>query len=183
MDRRGVLSLLGAAAFGLTATPAFATVARGLTLRDLVQKSRNAVLVTSLARHASWQTIGGSRRIVTETRARLDQLVTGEDPSSAEVLVRTLGGRVGHIGQLVEGEAELVLGEACLAFLTEFEPLVYGVTGMAQGHYPIESEARGPVLRASRQLPALLPSKDSAVERLSGQLLGDAVNLVRAARK
>src|SRR5689334_11269613 len=133
MDRRGVLSLMGALAVGLADSRAFASVARGLTLRDLVLKSQSAVLMTGLARHASWQTVGGSRRIVTETRARLDQLVTGADPSSSEVLVRTLGGRVGQIGQLVEGEAELTLGEACLVFLTELDPLVYGVTGMAQG--------------------------------------------------
>lgn len=182
MDRRGALSLLCALGYGLADREALASVARGLTLGELVRKSRSAVLLTGVARQASWQTVGGSRRIVTETRARLDELVAGADPSSTEVLVRTLGGRVGHIGQLVEGEAELTLGEACLAFLTEHETLVYGITAMAQGHYPIIAEARGRVLRTSRTLPVLKRAKDSAVERLSGRLVTEGLSLVRAER-
>jgi hypothetical protein len=183
MDRRGVLSLLGVTALGFTEARAFGSVARGLSLRDLVLKSKSAVLVTPLEKRSSWQTIGGSRRIVTETRARVEQLVSGTDPSAAEVLLQTLGGRVGNIGQLVEGEAEVALGEGCLTFLSELEPLVYRVTAMAQGHYPIASEDRGRVLRPSRSLPALLRTRDSAVERLSGKLVAEGIELVRAVRK
>jgi hypothetical protein len=183
MDRRGVLSLLGITALGLTEARAYASVARGLSLRELVLKSKTAALVTPLAKQASWQTIGGSRRIVSETRARVEEHVSGADPRVSEVLLYTLGGRVGTIGQIVEGEAELAVGEGCLAFLSEVEPLVYRVTAMAQGHYPIATEARGRVLRASPSLPALLRTRDSAVERLSGRLLGEGLDLVRAERK
>jgi hypothetical protein len=183
MDRRGVLSLLGVSALGLIEGRAFASVARGLSLRDLVLKSKSTVVVTPLARQASWQTIGGARRIVTETRARVEQLVSGSDPSATEVLVQTLGGRVGHIGQIVEGEAEVAVGEGCLAFLSEIQPLIYRVTAMAQGHYPIANEARGRVLLASRAMPALLRKQGSAVERLSGKLLAEGIELVRAERK
>jgi len=171
---------LGVTVLGLTEAPAFAATARGLTLRELVQKSKNALVITGLAKHASWQTIGGSRRIVTETRARVEELVTGTDPSSSEVLLCTLGGRVGHIGQLVEGEAEIALGESSLAFLTELEPLIFGVTAMAQGHYPIASEARGRVLHVSRNLPALLRHQGTAVQQLSGRLLSEGLSVVRA---
>ena len=183
MDRRGALALLGTVAVGLADGRAFGAVARSLTLSELVKKSRSAVLVTGLAKRASWQTIGGSRRIVTETRARVDELVSGAAPSSSEVLLRTLGGRVGNIGQLVEGEAEVALGEGCMAFLTELEPLIYSVTAMAQGHYPIVSDARGKLLRASRQLPVLLQRPDSAVTTLAGRSLAEGLALVRAERR
>jgi hypothetical protein len=171
---------MGFALVGLAEGRAFGTTARTLSLSDLVKRSKSTLLLTGLAKRSSWQTLGGSRRIVTETRARVDELVTGADPSSAEVLLRTLGGRVGHIGQLVEGEAEIALGEGCLAFLTEFEPLIYGVTAMAQGHYPIVSDARGRLLAASHRLPALLPGPSSAVTRLVGRSVAEAVALVRA---
>jgi hypothetical protein len=54
---------------------------------------------------------------------------------------------------------------------------------MAQGHYPIASEDRGRVLRPSPSLPALLRTRDSAVERLSGKLVAEGIELVRAVRK
>jgi len=183
MHRRGALAVLGIVAFGFTESQALGAVARALTLPELVKRSKSSLLVTPLAKRSSWQTIGGSRRIVTETRARVDELVGGADPSSSEVLLRTLGGRVGTLGQLVEGEAELVLGEGCLAFLTELDPLIYAVTAMAQGHYPIVSDARGKLLRASRQLPALLKRPDSAVERLAGRTLAEGLALVRGVQK
>jgi hypothetical protein len=98
-------------------------------------------------------------------------------------MVQTLGGKVGKIGQLVEGEAELVVGESSLVFTREVLTGLYGVTAMAQGHYPIGVEARGKVLRPSRSLPALIAGKESAVERLRNVTLSDAVSLVRGARR
>lgn len=181
MDRRGLLSLLaaGSAAF-LWAGPAAATVARALTLRELLSRSTSVLVLTPLARASSWEVIGGSRRIVTDTRARVDELVSGADPKSSEVLVRTLGGRIGKIGQLVSGEAELELGEDCLLFGREFEPARFGVAAMAQGHYPLVTQSGGKLVRASRQLPALVGQTEAAFQRLSGKSLADALRLVRA---
>jgi hypothetical protein len=139
--------------------------------------------VTAVAQRASWQEIGGSRRIVTDTEARVEELVTGVDPSTTQVLLRTLGGRVGTTGQIVEGEAELSVGETSLTFLTQFDPSIYGVTAMAQGHYPIVSQAGARVLATNRVLPALVKRSGSAVERLAGRTLGDALSLVRAERR
>lgn len=183
MDRRGALSVLGIAAVGLYEGRAFAAVARALSVGDLVQRSTTAVLLTGVARRASWQVIGGSQRIVTETRARVEELVTGEDPSASEIIVRTLGGRVGTVGQLVEGEAELLIGETSLTFLSVIKPLSYAVTGMAQGHYPIVNDPHGKILAASRQLPALLKKTGSAVERLAGRNLSEGLALVKAEQK
>jgi hypothetical protein len=176
------LSVLGIALVTLQEAPALAAVAKALTLGELVKKSTTTLVVTALAKRSSWVELGGSRRIVTDTRVRVDELVTGVDPSAGEVLLRTLGGRVGNIGQIVEGEAELTIGETSLTFLTGFEPGLYGVTAMAQGHYPVVSDARGRILATNRVLPALVKRSGSAVERLAGRTLNDALTLVRAER-
>ncbi len=175
--------MLGMALVGLYDAPALAAVARALSIGDLVKKSASALVLTAVARRATWQVIGGSRRIVTETRARVEEVVTGADPSASEVSVHTLGGRIGTVGQIVEGEAELELGESSLTFLSEIAPLSYAVTAMAQGHYPIVSDAHGKVLATNRQLPALVNRVGSAVERLAGRKLSEGLDLVRAEQK
>jgi hypothetical protein len=181
MERRGLLTLFGAGALALLESgPANASTARALTLGQLVKRSTSVLVITGVARRTSWQTIAGARRIVTEVRARVDDLVAGTDPSATEVVVRTLGGQVGSIGQIVEGEAELTLGEASFTFLSQTHPDFYAVTGMGQGHYPLSSEARGRILRTNRQLPALVGGGTSAVETLRNRLLGEAMSLVRA---
>lgn len=183
MDRRGALAVLGAALIGLRESPAFAAVARALSVADLVQKSTSALVLTGIAQRSSWQEVGGSRRIVTDTEGRVEELVTGVDPSASIVMLRTLGGRVGTVGQIVEGEAELTIGETSLTFLTQFEPAVYAVTAMAQGHYPVVSRPSGRVLATNRVLPALMQRQGSAVERLAGRSLTEALTLVRAERR
>jgi hypothetical protein len=184
MDRRGVLALFGFLGLELsTANHADAAVARALGIRELVDRSKRVVVATPLDQACEWQVIGGSRRIVTLTRVRVEELVTGATPEASELMVQTLGGRVGKIGQLVEGEAQLLVGESSLVFTREALSGLYAVTAMAQGHYPIGVEARGKVLRPSRSMPALVGGKESAVERLRNVTLADAVTLVRGARR
>lgn len=184
MERRGFLSFLGTAALGLlTSARADASTARALTLAELVGKSTSVVVATAVAKRSSWTTIGGARRIVTDTRLRIDDLVSGADPSATEIVVRTLGGAVGEVGQIVEGEAELTIGEQSMTFVTQIDPAFYGVTAMGQGHYPISAEARGRVLRQNRQLPALVGNKTTAVATLRGRLLSESLALVRAVRR
>jgi hypothetical protein len=184
MDRRGVLALFGSFGVGLLASSrADAAVARALGIRELVDRSKRVMVATSLDQECEWQVIGGSRRIVTLTRVRVEELVTGAAPEATELMVQTLGGRVGKVGQLVDGEAELVIGESSLVFTREVLGGLYGVTAMAQGHYPIGVEARGKVLRPSRNLPALISGRESAVERLRNVTLSDAMSLVRGARR
>jgi hypothetical protein len=165
---------------GLYETPAFGAVAKALSLGDLVKKSTSTLVVTAVAQHSSWVEIAGSRRIVTDTRARVEELVAGLDPSASEVLLRTLGGRVGTVGQIVEGEAEFTLKETSLTFLTQFEPSLYAVTAMAQGNYPVVERSGVRTLATNRVLPSLLKRAGSAVELLAGRKLTDALALVRA---
>ena len=176
--------LLGSAALAsfFAVGRAEASVARSVTLKELVRQSRAVVIGTPLGGTSDWERIGGSRRIVTYTRVRVDQLVRGTDPDSSEIVVRTLGGSVGKIGQLVEGQAELRAGQSSLLFTLEIERDVYGVTALAQGEYRVLAESAGRIVRPSRLLPKLIGGNDSALQRLAGKPLADALGLVRAER-
>src|SRR4051812_26591915 len=78
-----------------------ASVAIAASLEDLARASSVIAKVTPLERMSAWE----NGRIVTTTRVRVDDVVAGAVAGNArELRVRTLGGRVDKIGQLVEGE-------------------------------------------------------------------------------
>lgn len=154
-----------------------------MALEELVKRSAHVLRGVPLESYSEWSRFGKGRRIVTYTRVRVeDPLRDGDDPGS-EVLVRTLGGVVGKIGQVVHGEAEFVVGEPCVAFLTPLREGPLGVTAMAQGHYPLRSDLKGILrLTSSPELAVLLNEQSSAVARLRGRTYDEAKTLIRAAR-
>jgi len=175
-----VLGTLGLAGAGL-ALPrlASATLARAISLPELVGLSRYALVGTATDASSRWESVGDSRRIVTYVRLEVAQPIDGRPPPDTTLMLRTLGGRVGDIGQLVHGEAVFELGAASAVFLTPDEDGVLGITGMAQGHYPLQTIA-GDVarLKASPNLPSLLRVPGSAVQRLSQRTVLEAESLV-----
>jgi hypothetical protein len=184
VQRRTFLTLLGTGtALFLGADPAFASVARAISTSALVKRSRSVVVAVPLSAYSEWAEVGDTRRIVTVTRVRIDEHVARSKPESSEALVRTLGGRVGKIGQVVHGEAELRPNEPCMLFLHEDSGDLSTVTAMAQGHYPLLVDARGKTLRRSPGLSKLVMAPDAAVERLSGQSFETAARIVREADK
>jgi hypothetical protein len=92
--------------------------------------------------------------------------------------VRTLGGVVGKIGQLVEGEAVFVPGQASLLFLHDGTAGSLVVTARGQGQFPVaEADAQHParVVR-SKDVGALLPPQvnvSSARQRLAAEVVHD----------
>ena len=173
----GLMVLLGASA-------AWATVARALALRELVQHSELVAAGTPLEAYSRWEDFGGRRRIITYTRVRVDRLVTGTD-LGPEVLVRTLGGEVGDVGQVVEGEAILVVGKPSLLFLAPGYDGVLGVTAMAQGQFPLRPDAHGTLrLAPSPRLPQLVAGSGAPAQQVlvghtlpeAGQLIEDAAH-------
>ncbi len=157
---------------------ASATVVRALSLPALVESSRHVVVVTALAAESHFEDIGRKRRVVTDTRVRVEELIAKQPASASELLVRTLGGAVGRLGEHVDGQAQLVLGEACVAFLLQGPDGVHYVNGMAQGHYPL----RGSALRklaGSPDLPQIIDFDSSAVKTLVGSELGAATARIR----
>ena len=163
-----------------------ATTARAVTLHDLVQRSTRIAHTTALESWARSEQIGDTRHIVTYSRLRVDESIHG--PYDTEVLVRTLGGRIGEVGEIVHGEAELALNESSLVFLRTNADGIEQVTAMAQGHYPLAVDLAGVArLRASRNIPHLIPtgsaSPTSAVSRLDGIRLTESRDLIQGARR
>jgi hypothetical protein len=125
---------------------ASASVSVAASLEDLARSSTVIARVTAQDRESAWE--GG--RIVTYNRVRIDAVIAGRAPAAArELRVRTLGGRVGDIGQIVEGEAAFLPGETSLAFLTpmasptaEATPKVV-VVGRAQGQLVVRRDVHG----------------------------------------
>ena len=124
-----------------TERPAEASAVIALTLDDLVDKSDVVVLVTPKSRTARWE----AGRIVTYTTVVVDGAIGGGPAAGDSLVVRTMGGIVGDIGQKVFGEATLVVGSPVVLFLRDLPkpiaaaslPGARSVTGMAQGTLPI----------------------------------------------
>jgi hypothetical protein len=184
MNRRQSLGIMGTMAAALAfAEGAHATTARAVSLPDLVRRSTRIARATALDSFARSEDIGGARHIVTYSRMRIDDPIQGPSGDS-ETLVRTLGGRLGDVGEIVHGEAELALNETSIVFLMTDANGVEQVTAMAQGHYPVAIDAAGvPRLQLNRNMPHLLGSASSAVAQLTGKSFIDARSLILGARR
>ena len=158
--------------------PALASLARALPVAELVGRSRHVLVGEPLDAYSVWEQLGPRKHIVTYTRVRAVELLAGADPAQDELLVRTLGGRVGELGELVHGEAMLTLGERSVLFVMPTRDAL-GVTAMAQGHYPLRRDNAGAErLRRSPEAAELLHEEGSAVKRLTGLQLAEARSLV-----
>lgn len=139
-------SLVGLSASALTMGLPIATQAGAavpVPLPELIANSRMALVATPREAVSNWEGAGSSRRIVTYSRLEVHQPMHGHHPDSSQLYVRTLGGRVGDIGQVVHGEAELTLNQASVFFLHDIESELFRVTAMAQGHYPLLRDGEG----------------------------------------
>ena len=153
-----------------------------MSLPSLVQGSRRIVVVTALASESHFEELGRRRRIVTDTRVRVEERLAKADGADSELLIRTLGGSLGRLGERVHGQAQLVVGEPCVAFLLQGPDGLHYVNGMAQGHYPLQRDSAGTeLLRRSPAATELLDEADSAVRRLMGLRVSEARSLVQQA--
>ena len=125
---------------------ASASVAIAASLEELARASTVIARVTPVDRSSAWE----DGRIVTTTRVRVDEIVAGSVASGTgprELRVRTLGGRVDKIGQIVEGEASFASPESSIVFLTALSgPLVepaFVVAGRAQGQLLVKRDVHG----------------------------------------
>jgi hypothetical protein len=159
---------------------ASASVVRALSLSELVHTSRFACVGTAVNAVGRWETIGRSERIVTYSLIRLEHSVDGRPAPTRELMVRTLGGRVDGIGQVVPGEATLRLNEPATVFLEDLSKDLFAVTAMAQGHYPLVADAKGVKRLQPRtaQLELVGDVTGSAVKRLTGRTVPEVESLV-----
>jgi hypothetical protein len=118
------------------ATEAPASVSIAATFDGLVGASTTAAVVTAAESRAVWE----DGRIYTYTHVRVERPVAGELGMGSEAWVRTMGGIVGKVGQIVEGEAAFAPGDRSLLFLRSGPVGAYVVTDRGQGQFPIVSE-------------------------------------------
>jgi hypothetical protein len=112
-------------------------------LSALMMRSCCCVVGRSVAGESSWSVLGGARRIVTIHRVQVDEMLATEAAAGDELLVRTLGGRVGDVAQRVFGEAELSIDRPALLFLARLDPTTHAVTDLGRGCFPLERDAQG----------------------------------------
>lgn len=115
------------------ASDARAAVSFAITYDDIVKDSEAVAIVTPLEQRSVWE----DNRIVTYTRLRVEEGVAGSLATGGETWVRTLGGAVGKIGQLVEGEPVFVQGKSSLIFARAGRPGTFSVVARAQGQFPV----------------------------------------------
>jgi hypothetical protein len=180
LSRRQVLRGLGLGCTALAAPRlASATLARAVSLPELVGRSRYALVGTATETSSRWETVGQSRRIVTYVRVEVTQPIDGRPPPEMSLTLRTLGGRVGDIGQLVHGEARFEMGAPAVIFVSPDMDGVFGITAMAQGHYPLGADPGDAIrLRANPNIPSLTRVDGSAVQRLVRRTVVEAESLV-----
>jgi hypothetical protein len=180
VSRRGfVLGLASGATVGVLSGSAAATVVRAVSLPSLVESSRRIVVLTALSADSHFEEMGRRRRVVTDTRVRVEQVLAKGAASESELMVRTLGGEIGRLGERVHGQAQLVLGEPCVAFLLEGPDGIHYVNGMAQGHYPLRGRSSRQLMK-SPDLPEIIDFDSSAVKALAGSELDPATARIRA---
>ena len=175
--RRGLL--LGASSVALFPRSAGASVARGLTLGELVYESGHVLLGKSVDSFANWEQIGKRRAIVTYSLFHVEEPLDGRNPPGAEITIRTLGGTVGNLGQTFYGEAVVALNERATVFVHDIAPDLYAVTAMAQGHYPVRPDSRGTHrLHAVFSSVVITGENEAAMRRLDGRTTPEASDLI-----
>ena len=109
-------------------------------LPELAQTADAVVHGTVRRVESRWS--GDGRRIVTDVEIQVTETLKGQPGST--VLVTQPGGRVGDIGQVVNGLASFTAGEEVVVFLERRGAAAPSAcTGMAQGKYQVQRSADG----------------------------------------
>ncbi|MEZ4375904.1 MAG: twin-arginine translocation signal domain-containing protein [Polyangiaceae bacterium] len=172
---------LGAGAALTLSGPAHASLARAVDFERLVRASHHIVFATPVEASSKWESIGGRERIVTYSRLLVSESLGGSETSESELLVRTLGGRVGDIGQIVHGEAELALNQPSVLFIGRAKDQTLYIQAMSQGEYPTKMRDKEPILALSPRLAEVDADSKSAVRVLNKQRLSAARQLIQEA--
>jgi hypothetical protein len=181
------LVAIGAPAIGsLVPTNASASVSIAATFEGLVHDSTTAAVVTAAESRAVWE----DGRIYTYTHLRVTRAVAGELTTGGEAWVRTMGGVVGKVGQIVEGEAAFAPGQTSLLFLRTGPVGAYVVTYRGQGQFPVVTDdpTHAHIVRSysvgmlvpPRAPPTAAPPR-LATEVLNGRPVDDVAREIAAA--
>lgn len=185
-----LLLALGFTSQWITPHQAKASVAVELTVDDLVTQSDAVAIVTARSKTSRWE----EGRIVTYTQVDVTRPIAGLASASSSMVIRTLGGSVGNIGQIVHGEAILTIHEPCIIFVRILEKqasalssmLAYRIVGLSQGLLSVRTgDDRVPRIESnphglSLLRPTLRPSTTLSIHNtLTGQTLDDAATHIQ----
>jgi hypothetical protein len=181
-----VVAAAAAVPTALATSDAQASVSIAVTWDGLVRESTFAGMVTPTSATSVWE----SGRIYTYTQVHVDRVLAGDAGGASDLWVRTMGGIVGNLGQVVDGEAVLTTGRPSLLFLHAGPTGAFQVTARGQGQFPLVLDAKS-VLRLSRSssVGGLVSPKRSttsaapilAVEMVHGRLVDDVARDIAAA--
>jgi hypothetical protein len=156
-----------------TSTDAGASVSIAVSLDALVKDADAVAVSTPLDAKSVWE----DGRIYTYTKLKVEQGVAGDLATGSETWVRTMGGVVGKIGQLVDGEPVFATGKSSVVFLHKFRQSgIWEVSARSQGQYPIiqdESTHTKKLIR-SANVGVLLPAKAPAAAPVVGPVAPQA---------
>jgi len=178
---------------------AHASVSFAVGYDEMVTDADMVAVVTPMDQRSVWE----DNRIVTYTHLKVDEAVAGQAAPSSEVWVKTLGGSVGKIGQLVDGEPVFVQGKSSLVFGRALRPGTFTVVARAQGQFPVlvdTASKRKSVIRngncgllltrsqaavsqvgpVAPQARAAAPAVVAAVDALHGRALEDVTRDIAA---
>jgi hypothetical protein len=137
-----------------------ASVMIAVPFDSLVKDADAVAIIAPLESKSVWE----DGRIYTYTRVKVEQGVAGDTSSNggSDVWVRTMGGVVGKVGQLVDGEPVFTPNKSNLVFLRKFKAGgTWEVSARAQGQYPVivdELSKKRRIVR-SANVGVLLPPK------------------------
>ncbi len=122
----------------LVPSDAQASVSIAIGFDALVKDADTVGIVTPQEAKTLWE----DGRIYTYTRVKIDQGIAGELGTGTEGWVRTMGGVVGKIGQMVDGEPVLTTNKPALLFLRKLKSgSGWEVSARAQGQYPVLTDS------------------------------------------
>jgi hypothetical protein len=162
------------AAAVLVPSDARASVSIAIAFDALVKDADSVGVATPLEAKSVWE----DGRIYTYTRVKIEQGVAGELGTGAEGWVRTMGGVVGKIGQLVDGEPVLTTGKSSLLFMRKFKAGgTWEVSARAQGQYPVlvDDTLKTRKLIRSSAVGVLFPPRATTAEVTAGAAKTQAV--------
>jgi len=157
-----------------------ATVGAYVTMPTLVRLSEVIVTGTVLGQQSSYD--AARRHVYTRTVVHVSHYYKGEGPS--EIVVETVGGRVGHMEAVSIGMPTFTAGEDVMLFLHP-GPGYFWPAAMSQGVFHLQSTHAGPTAtRDLRGMAFVGPGADAAshetsvrvedLEALVTQLVGAA---------
>lgn len=181
LHRFGTVALLAVLAVPFVPSDASASVSIAIGFDQLVKDADSVAVITAGEGSSVWE----DGRIFTYTKVHVDQGVAGDLVAGNDTVVRTMGGVVGNLGQLVDGEPVLQKDKTSLLFLRKFKTGSFEVSARGQGQYPVVVDEKTKVRKIVRSHSAgmILPPKASipasGVQTQSRTLETPAENIAR----